>query len=148
MVTGYEAVIFNMQNSNLTQCHFGLVERGLRTALDNLTIYLQPAAVGVIENSLIICGYYQSNKVGMTLHDIDYANCLVYQPSKQNYFTPALQKIPMMRQYHAPKSVLLNATTMWVLGNSYSDADAGSSELITLEKGSVVLISHFSRNEV
>ena len=146
-MTPSEAVIFNMQNSNLTQCHFGLVEHGLRTALDNLTISLIPApAVGVIENSLIICGYYQSNKEGMSLHDNDYANCLVYQPSKQNYFTPALKKIPMMREYHYPISVLLNATTMWVIGNS--PGTAGSSDLITLEKGSVVLISHFSRNEV
>ena len=135
-----------MQNSNLTQCHFGLVEHGLRTALDNQTIYLDGSTAGVIENALIFCGYRQSNKEGMSLHDKDYENCLVYQPSKQNYFTPALKKIPMMREYHYPISVLLNATTMWVIGNS--PGTAGSSDLITLEKGSVVLISHFSRNEV
>ena len=135
-----------MQNSNLTQCHFGLVEHGLRTALDNLTIYLNQATTGVIENALIFCGYGQMNKEGMSLHDTDYANCLVYQPSKQNYFTPALRKIPMMREYHYTLSVLLNATTMWVIGDS--PETAGLSDLITLEKGSVALISHFSRNEV
>ena len=141
---GATAEIINMQNSTLTpsQCQLA----GLKATLNQLSIDLYEPAAGVIENALIFCGYSISNKYDtMSLFDTDYTNCLVFQPSKQNYFTPALQKIPMTRHY-IPLSVVLNATTMWVIGNG--PMDAGSSDLITLEKGSVVLISHFPKNEV
>ena len=84
-------------------------------------------------------------KVGMASHDEDYENCLVFRPSAKNIFEPVpAQKVKMMQSYQNTISIVLNATTMWLIPN---DGKHSMTELITLDKGSIEILSHVTKVE-
>ena len=80
----------------------------------------------------------------MALYDGDYENCLVFRQSTKNSFEPApAQKVKMMQSsnYNGGLiSIVLNATTMWLIPHEYSGMNSGT-QLITLEKGSIDVLS-------
>ena len=78
----------------------------------------------------------------MALYDGDYENCLVFRQSTKNSFEPApAQKVKMMQSSAGLISIVLNATTMWLIpAHDFSGMNTAT-QLITLEKGSIDVLS-------
>ena len=103
MVPGPSTEVIDLENSSLTCESFGELDTARKYSVG-----------GLLENTPIVCGGYPLNR----------QSCLIFGQS---------QSVTMTEPRYVTASIVLNTTTMWVLGGYGGSNYLSSSEFITLE---------------